>query len=120
MNMEKHETPRKNRVIHIREEFLKLIDSGAKTLEIRIKFPGFTKIQTGDYIEFKYSKSSVKVKITATRNYRDWNKVFQSEDTEKLAPGFSRERLQKLIPEIFKDSDVDTYGLIVFEFEKVA
>lgn len=119
MNMEKHEAPRKNRVIHIREEFLKLIDSKAKTLEIRINFPGFTKIQTGDCIEFKSSKSSVKVKITATRIYQDWREVFQDEDTNKLAPGFSRERLQKLIPEVFKDSNVDTYGLIVFEFEKV-
>ena len=108
------------RDVYLKQEFFEFVDSGLKTLELRVAFSSFFKISIGDKIRFKSGQgASVEVEITDIRQYSEFAEVLQSEDISKLAPNITDQQIQKISTSLFKESDVKQYGLILFEFKKI-
>jgi ASC-1-like (ASCH) protein len=105
--------------IFIKRELLEMIKSGRKTLELRVAFPNFQSICIGDQITFKSSNDEIKVRVTCIRNHKGLGDVMESEDVSKLAPGVPQNQIRHFINRIFKEPDIEKYGLLVFEFEKI-
>ena len=105
--------------IYLKQEFLEMIKSGIKTLELRVAFPHFRNVSNGDQIIFRSSNDEVKVKVTDIRNYKSLADVMKSEDISKLAPGVPQGQIRHLAKRIFQEKDIEQYGLLLFEFEKI-
>jgi ASC-1-like (ASCH) protein len=104
---------------YIKDEFFIPIESGEKTLELRIGFGSFSKINEGDILKFKTSRKSIKVKVNAVREYKTLEGVMGKEDINKIVPGISKEGFIDGSKKFFKQSDIDLKGLVVLEFEKI-
>lgn len=119
MHMERHENIQPLREIYLKEQFFEFILSDLKTLELRIAFPSFTKINKGDDIIFKSGDDrSIKVTITEIRKYDNLDDVLEHEDLTKLAPNMTKEKIIKTASNLFSESDIIKNGLILFEFKK--
>jgi ASC-1-like (ASCH) protein len=108
-----------SREIYVKQEFLEMIKSGRKTLELRVAFSNFKSICIGDKITFKSRSDEVSVRVTAIRSYKRLGDVMKSEDISKLAPGVPQNQIRHLVNRIFKESEIEKYGLLVFKFEKI-
>lgn len=117
---ERHPENRHNpkpREIGIKREFLELIRSGQKTLELRVGFPSFRKLEEGADITFISSGAEpVDARITATRVYTSLDDVTRSEDISKLAPGMNQQQINSAAKRLFKQDQIDDYGLLIIEF----
>ena len=121
MSIENPEKINENiREIYLKKEFFELVESGLKTLELRVAFQSFLKISEGDRIIFKSGQGdSVEVEITGVRQYSNINEVLQSENISNLAPNMSDEQIQKISKMLFNESDIKKHGLLIFEFKKI-
>ncbi|MDP9249223.1 MAG: hypothetical protein M3M85_01785 [bacterium] len=122
--MEAPSSPDRNqpRIIGVDDERIFLsIETGQKTLELRVGFNSFSRIKPGDILEFRTrsKKIGIKAKVKETRKYKTLEEVTATEDVEKIAPSMSREELNKISARTFKEQDVKKYGLIVIDFEKI-
>lgn len=108
------------RVIYIKSEVFSEVESGRKTLELRIAFSSFSNIKTGDTIEFrKGDNRGIKVKVKDVRNYSNLESVLDKEEVNKIAPGFSKEQALSQSEKLLKQSDIENHGLIVIDFERI-
>ncbi len=108
----------KIREIYLKQEFFEFVKSGLKTLEARVAFQSFLNISEGDHVIFKSGQGeSVKVEITGVRQYNNLNEVLQAENISKLAPNMIDEQIQKIGQALFSKSDIEKYGLLIFEFQ---
>src|SRR3989338_9758029 len=80
------------RIIYVKSELFSEIESGQKTLELRIAFGSFSNIKAGDTLEFrKGNNQSIRVKVRDVRPYSNLSDVLGKEEVNKIAPGLSRE-----------------------------
>jgi ASC-1-like (ASCH) protein len=119
MSQEFPKIPAERKTIYLKNEFFDMIKAGLKTLELRIAFPAFTGIKVDDEVEFQSGAEKIPVKITGVRKYKSLEAVTAAEDLNKLAPGLSPENALKKAKEIISDSDIQQYGILVLEFEKI-
>lgn len=97
-----------------------MIRSGTKTLELRVAFPSFAKLKKDDTVAFSNSKDeTVLVKITRIHLYSSIKEVKENENVSKLAPGMTDNQLEQSAQRIFDPTEIDQYGLMLIEFEKV-
>lgn len=107
-------------LIYVKNIFFEQIESGEKTLELRIGFSSFKNIEVGDSITFSNGNNEiVDVEITAIRAYNSLPEIFDNEDLSKLVPGMSKTQINTAASNIFKESDISKNGLLIFEFEKI-
>lgn len=113
------ETP-ELRSIYVRRKFFELILQGRKTAELRVGFPTFKAIKSGDRISFSSGNGEmVEVEITGIRAYSSVSDVLRSEDLNKLVPGLSKADAGIAAKAIFSESDILEHGLLFFEFQKI-
>jgi|SRR3989344_4153999 len=106
--------------IFVKRDFFEAIESGRKTLELRLARGQFANIKAGDTRQFRTSgNDSVAVRIVGVRRYASISLVLGSEDMDKLAPGVTQDELSRISQTIFNESDVRKHGLVLIEFEKV-
>lgn len=125
--MDESKLPKPQERVHpdpffIKRDFFNLIESGAKTVELRIAFSRFANAKRGEVIEFKLSVDNpavVKVRVTGVRRYKTIEEALAQEDLNKIAPGIEEEAALDLGGEIFKPLDVKKYGMVAIEFEKL-
>src|SRR5687767_2929506 len=91
------------RIIGVSKEFFFSIESGQKTLELRVGFNSFARIKPGQIVEFSALgiKNLIKVRVKEIRKYKTLEEVMADEDIEKIAPGMSREKIDRISEKIF-------------------
>jgi ASC-1-like (ASCH) protein len=105
------------KTIYLKHDFLEMIQSGRKVLELRVGFPDFQRLHENDEVVFRSNSHSSHVRIVAKRTYTEFEDVLEKEDVSKLAPGLSLDTIHQLAKKLFKPEEVDKYGLLVLEFE---
>ena len=78
-------------------------------------------MKSGHTLEFRTLgvKENVRVRIREIRKYKTLEDALVVEDAEKIAPGVPREEMIKSSQERFKPENVQKYGLMALDFEKI-
>lgn len=102
------------RALRVKSSFLKSVKNGKKTLEVRVLYTMIDKIIIGDHIKlFDYDESII-VEVKNRRVYRNFPEMLEHEDSDKIAPGYSKENLLNLLRS-FYSAEKEALGIVVFE-----
>ncbi|MDX1413723.1 MAG: NAD(P)-dependent oxidoreductase [Candidatus Promineifilaceae bacterium] len=99
----------------IKDEYLKMILDGRKTVEIRVGYDNIKRLQVGDQLLFNDQRLFT---ITRISHYRSFEKMLQSEDLERIAPGIPRNQLINQIRAIYPREKEDL-GVVALEIDPV-
>jgi len=109
---------KKSHKMPIKRQYFEMIRSGEKTLELRIGFPNFAKINIGDNLAFCSGEGeTINAEVTGIRRYSSLREVMENEDVSKIAPQIPKDRLQIEARKVFSKANVASHGLIIFEFK---
>ena len=102
------------RALRVKSSFLKSVKNGEKTLEVRILYAMIDKIIIGDHIKlFDYDESII-VEVKNRRVYKNFSEMLEHEDSDKIAPGYSKANLLNLLRG-FYSAEKEALGIVVFE-----
>ena len=96
------------------------INSGAKTVEMRINLPDYAQVSVGDKLIFKAGDGeSVEVKVVRVQRYTNTEEALTLEDITKIAPNKTKDELVSTAKRQLPAVQARQYGIVVFEFEKI-
>jgi len=107
------------RTMRIKRRFYDLIQSGKKTLEVRVGYDSINRIQVGERIRLVTHTGSFEVKVSDIRRYQTFKEMMDVEPWERIAPDSrSRDEVLTLFKQIYP-ADKEKLGVIVLEFARV-
>lgn len=107
------------RTMRIKRRFYDLIQSGRKTLEVRVGYDSINRIQVGERIRLITHAGSFEVKVSDIRRYRTFEEMLSVEPWERIAPDSrSREEVFSLFKQIYPVHK-EKLGVVVLEFTRV-
>lgn len=106
----------KNYNWRIKREYYNLINSGTKTLEVRVGYPDIRRVQEGDTITFK-DYSNIKFEVVRVTRYEDFPDMLDSEDSSKAIPNVSKYKALEMYQAIYPEKK-EALGVYVFELRK--
>jgi len=107
------------RTIRIKRRFFDLIQSGKKTLEVRVGYDTINRIQAGEHIRLVTHTGSFEVKIRDIRRYRTFEEMLGVEPWERIAlDSRSREEVLSLFKQIYP-AQKEKLGVVVLEFARI-
>lgn len=120
----KHENPENfinlSKEVKVTEKAFEQIQSGAKTVEMRINLRDYASVVVGSVLFFKSEDNeSVEVEVVGLRRYLDLDQALAEEDLAKISPGITRDGLKSAAKRQFKPAVVREYGVLVIEFKKI-
>lgn len=99
------------KTLWIKDDYLKMILDGHKTIEVRVGYTNITRLQPGDLLllndEYPY-------KICRVARYSNFEALLAAESAEAIAPGFSKEALLQALHEIYPP-EKENFGVIALE-----
>jgi ASC-1-like (ASCH) protein len=72
--------------VSLMDQYLQMIKSGQKTVEVRLDSPAFKKLVKGSRIRFKSSKDQVLCVVTSLKKYKDFKELLEDVGYKKVAP----------------------------------
>jgi len=72
------------RTLWVKKEFLDLILSGKKTVEVRVLYPNLRSLKKGEVIKFNGEHP---FRVEDIRVYENFDDLAKSEDAERIVPG---------------------------------
>ena len=106
------------RTMRIKRRFYDLIQSGKKTLEVRVGYDSINRIQVGERIRLVTHTGSFEVKVSDIRRYQTFKEMMDVEPWERIAPDSrSRDEVLALFKQIYP-ADKEKLGVIVLEFAR--
>ncbi len=107
------------RTMRIKRRFYDLIQSGKKTLEVRVGYDSINRIQIGERIRLVTHTGSFEVKVGDIRRYRTFAEMLNVEPWEKIASDSkSKNEVLSLFKQIYPASK-EQLGVVVLEFARV-
>ena len=106
----------KNYNWRIKRKYYNLINSGVKTLEVRVGYPDIKRVQKGDTITFK-DYSNIKFEVICVTRYDDFPDMLDNEDSSKAIPGVTKYKALEMYQEIYPE-EKEALGVYVFELRK--
>ena len=99
------------KTLWIREEYLKEILEGQKTIEIRVGYSNIRRLKDGDELclNDKYF-----YRIRRITHYTSFYELLQHEDSAQIAPGMTREQLLETLNEIYP-AEKESLGVFALE-----
>lgn len=92
---------------------LPLIQHERKSLEIRVADEKRKKVHRGDLITFNHT---VTKKVVRVCGYLSFVEMLETEDPEKIMPGWGKDRILKGLQDIYPDIK-ENLGVLVFELQ---
>jgi len=106
------------RTMRIKRRFYDLIQSGKKTLEVRVGYDSINRIQVGERIRLVTHTGSFEVKVSDIRRYQTFKEMMDVEPWERIAPDSrSRDEVLALFKQIYP-ADKEKLGVVVLEFAR--
>jgi ASC-1-like (ASCH) protein/ribosomal protein S18 acetylase RimI-like enzyme len=103
------------RTMRVKPRFIKLIQSGLKTLEVRVGYDNINRIQAGERIRFVSHENMIDVRVRSVRRYTSIEALLEQEPFEKIAPDLpSKEAVVDLLRHIYPP-DKERLGMVVLE-----
>ena len=106
------------RTMRIKQRFFDLIQSGKKTLEVRVGYDAINRIQVGESINLVTHTSNLNVRVNAIRRYNSFDSMLVKEPFNEIAPDVvSQAELLVLLKNIYPASK-EKLGVVVLELLK--
>ena len=102
------------RQIRVKQNFLRQIKDGEKTLEVRVGYDNIKTIQPGERIRLASGKEEQVIRIRDVRYYRSFDEMLANEEASRIASGLSREAVRSLLKEIYPESK-EKLGVVVLD-----
>ncbi|OGE80873.1 MAG: hypothetical protein A3C04_00195 [Candidatus Wildermuthbacteria bacterium RIFCSPHIGHO2_02_FULL_45_25] len=107
------------RTMRIKRRFYDLIQSGKKTLEVRVGYDSINRIQVGERIRLVTHTGNFEVKVSDIRRYQTFKEMIGVEPWERIAPDSrSRDEVLALFKQIYP-ADKEKLGVVVLEFAQI-
>ncbi|WP_326640714.1 ASCH domain-containing protein [Streptosporangium sp. NBC_01755] len=88
--------------ITIRRPYFELIAKEAKTIEVRVGYPKIRKISAGDTLCFVSGEDSLRVRVTAVKEYPSFEAMLDAEDNTMIGgQGMTRDQLLAACRDIY-------------------
>lgn len=100
----------------IKRKYYNFIDSGLKSLEVRVGYPDIKRVKVGDTITF-YEYSNTKFEVIRIAHYVDFPEMLDAEDSTKAIPGVNKYKALEMYQAIFPENK-EALGVYVFELRK--
>lgn len=106
------------KTLRIKQRFFNLIQSGKKTLEVRVGYDSINRIQAGERLNLVTHTSSQNVRISAIRRYDNFEVMLAKESFRHIAPDVSSQvELLGLLKNIYP-AHKEALGVVVLELTK--
>jgi ASC-1-like (ASCH) protein len=102
--------------IPLKREYFEMIRSGRKRLELRVARPRFRNIVLGSRVTFTCGQDEITVTIKAIRPYGSLEEVIENEYVGRIAPDVPLRQIRERAERLFKKTDIERFGMLVFEF----
>lgn len=99
----------------IKREYYNLIDSGVKSLEVRVGYPSIKKVCEGDTVTF-INHSNIKYEIIRIARYENFPDMLDNEDFSKAIPGVTKSKALEMYRSIYPN-EKESLGVYVFELQ---
>lgn len=100
--------------MRVKQDFLDMIRSGRKTLEVRTAYGIVNSIQTGDLVKLASRNDEIIVRIVDVRRYSSIAAMIEKEDAGRIAPGSSAEGVVRLLRRFYPPK-FEKDGIIVLD-----
>lgn len=101
----------KVRHIQIYDKYYRMIESGEKTIEVRVGYSGMRRIQAGDVLCFN---QKINRRVVRVAEYKSFEDMFKSEDARKINPHETVPQQLAAIRTIFPKHKEDL-GVLIFD-----
>ena len=108
------------RTMSIYQQYLRLIASGSKTVEVRVGYPSMRKISAGDRIRFTSGDEECLTRVVRVTEYPSFEAMLDPEDARSIGAeeDESREELLAAIRYVYPP-DKEALGVLAIEVEVV-
>jgi ASC-1-like (ASCH) protein len=104
------------KTIRIREEYYRLIVSGKKTCEVRVRLPMFDAISPGEIVRFACGRERTCARAVSVRRYHRLLPLVLRERAGSILPGAGKRDVCRTIRSIYP-REKRAHGFIVIDFE---
>lgn len=101
----------RTKTLWIREEYLRHILDGRKTIEIRVAYENITRLVTGDVLLLNDAHAFV---ITRVARYANFQELLAHEDAAKFAPDVSPEKIRDVLRAVYPP-EKEAMGVVALE-----
>lgn len=102
----------------LRHDRLVQMRLGTKDLDVRVDNKRTRRIMAGDFITFRSSMDSIRVKVLAARTYKSFEQMLAHEDFRRIAPEMiGKGQLLMALTEFYAFHQ-EVQGVYVFEISK--
>jgi len=108
------------RTMSIYKQYLRLIASGSKTVEVRVEYSSMRKIAVGDRIRFASGDEECLTEVVRVTEYPSFEAMLDHEDARSIGAeeGESREELLASIRDIYPPQK-EALGVLAIEVRRV-
>lgn len=104
------------RQIRVKQNFLRQIKDGEKTLEVRVGYDNIKTIQPGERVRLASGREEQVIRIRDVRYYGSFDEMLEKEEASRIASGLSREAVRSLLKEIYPESK-EKLGVVVLDIQ---
>jgi ASC-1-like (ASCH) protein len=105
------------RTLRIQPQYLRLINSGEKTLEIRVGYDHIKTIKPGTVLKLISNSDSVMCEVRDVRVYPDLKKMIENEEISDTLPGVAPQNALKQLRKIYPPTK-EQLGIYVLQLQK--
>jgi ASC-1-like (ASCH) protein len=105
------------RTMRVKKQYLDLIKSGRKTLEVRVGYESIKTIQPGEKIKLMSHAEAETICVKDVRSYTSFEDMLKHESSASIAPDVGQERVLPLLREIYPP-DREKLGVVVLDIER--
>ncbi|GAA1872735.1 GNAT family N-acetyltransferase [Actinomadura bangladeshensis] len=105
------------RNLRIRDQYLQLIASGRKSLEIRVAYEHLRSIKPGDRLRLLSASREIRCDVVDVRSYRSFEDMLRKEDVDRALPGTTADDALVRLREIYPPAK-ERLGILVIELRK--
>ena len=107
------------RTMRVKDKFFTSINSGAKTLEVRVGYKTINSIKISERIRLTTHTDELDVKVSAIRRYQSFEKMFEVEPYKNIMPwANSMEEVRSLLRQFYPENK-EKSGVVVLEFSPI-
>jgi ASC-1-like (ASCH) protein/ribosomal protein S18 acetylase RimI-like enzyme len=104
------------RMMRVKQYYLSLIESGKKTLEVRVGYGNINTIQPGERIRLTSGSNTAFIMVTAIRRYNSFALMLEMEPADCIAPGKDKDQVLQLLRSIYPPPK-ERLGVVVLEIK---
>ncbi|MBC7094982.1 ASCH domain-containing protein [Thermococcus sp.] len=100
--------------LYVREEYLEMIESGKKNIEVRVAYPQLRNIKPKDKILFN---NTIPAEVLTVKQYETFRQVLREEPIERIFPDKpSFEQAVKRFHNMYPKWKENRYGVLAIKF----